>query len=106
LSIQQSKGESEDCAFGTSSDHRVDRFEEALQIIVPLLRAGQVDFEGRYYQARGCELRPGGPPILIGAKGPRMLRLTATYADLWNAEGPLRRSEEIIPLRAALVGTG
>jgi alkanesulfonate monooxygenase SsuD/methylene tetrahydromethanopterin reductase-like flavin-dependent oxidoreductase (luciferase family) len=96
----------EDRAFGAQSDHRVDRFEEALQIIVPLLRMGQVDFEGKYYQARGCELRPrgprpGGPPILIGAKGPRMLRLAATYADLWNAEGPMRRPEEIIPLRAS-----
>src|SRR5437763_8270703 len=96
----------EDRAFGLPSDHRVDRFEEALQIIVPLLRTGHVDFEGRYYQARNCELqprgpRPGGPPILIGAKGPRMLRLAATYADLWNAEGPLRRPEEIIPLRAS-----
>jgi alkanesulfonate monooxygenase SsuD/methylene tetrahydromethanopterin reductase-like flavin-dependent oxidoreductase (luciferase family) len=93
-------------AFGFPSDHRVDRFEEALQIIVPLLHEGHVDFQGRYEQARGAELRPrgprpGGPPILIGAKGPRMLRLAATYADLWNAEGPLRRPEEIIPLRAA-----
>jgi alkanesulfonate monooxygenase SsuD/methylene tetrahydromethanopterin reductase-like flavin-dependent oxidoreductase (luciferase family) len=99
-------GGREDRAFGVKSDHRVDRFEEALQIIVPLLRSGHVDFEGRYYQARDCELRPrgprsGGPPIMIGAKGPRMLRLAATYADLWNAEGPLHRPEEIIPLRAA-----
>ena len=93
----------EDAAFGAPSDHRVDRFEEALQIIVPLLRTGYVNFAGRYYQARDCELRPrgprpGGPPILIGAKGPRMLRLAATYADLWNAQGPLHRPEEFIPL--------
>ena len=93
-------------AFDMKSDHRVDRFEEALQIIVPLLRTGRVDFEGKYYQVQGCELRPrgprpDGPPILIGAKGPRMLRLAATYADLWNAEGPMRGPEEIIPLRAA-----
>ena len=87
-------------AFDIKSDHRVDRFEEALQIIVPLLRTGRVDFAGTYYQARECELlprgpRPGGPPILIGAKGPRMLSLAATYADLWNAEGPVRGPEEI-----------
>jgi len=93
-------------AFDMKSDHRVDRFEEALQIIVPLLRTGRVDFEGKYYQVQGCELRPrgprpNGPPILIGAKGPRMLRLAATYADLWNADGPMRGPEEIIPLRAA-----
>lgn len=96
----------ENRAFGSPSDHRVARFEEALQIIVPLLRTGQVDFEGKYYQARDCELRPrgprpDGPPILIGAKGPRMLHLAALYADLWNAEGPLRRPEEIVPLRVS-----
>lgn len=96
----------EDRAFGYPSDHRVDRFEEALQIIVPLLRTGHVNFEGRYYQARDCELRPRGPrpngmPILVGAKGPRMLRLAATYADLVNAEGPMRRPEEFVPLRVA-----
>ncbi len=84
----------------------MEREEEALQITVPLLRTGHVDFEGKYYQARDCELRPcgprpGGPPIMIGAKGPRMLRLAATYADLWNAEGPLHRPEEIVPLRAS-----
>lgn len=96
----------ENQAFDIKSDHRVDRFEGALQIIVPLLRTGQVDFAGKYYQARDCELRPrgprpGGPPILIGAKGPRMLRLAASYADIWNAEGPMRQPGEIIPLRVS-----
>lgn len=76
-------------AFGYPFDHRVGRFEEALQIIVPLLREGHVDFEGRYYMARDCELRPrgprsGGPPIWIGGKRPRMLRLVARYADAHN----------------------
>jgi alkanesulfonate monooxygenase SsuD/methylene tetrahydromethanopterin reductase-like flavin-dependent oxidoreductase (luciferase family) len=96
----------EDRAFGIKSDHRVDRFEEALQIIVPLLRSGRVDFAGKYYQAQDCELRPrgprpAGPLIMIGAKGPRMLRLAATYANLWNVQGPLRQPEEVIPLRSA-----
>jgi probable F420-dependent oxidoreductase len=76
-------------AFGMPFDHRVDRFDEALQILRPLLRDGRVDFAGRYYQARNCEdlprgPRPGGPPLLVGGEGPRMLRLTAQYADLWN----------------------
>ena len=47
-------------AFGFPFDHRVSRFEEALQIIVPLLRQGHVDFQGRYYQARQCELLAAG----------------------------------------------
>lgn len=92
-------------AFGLPNDHRVSRFEEALKIIAPLLREGKVDFEGRFYQARECELQPRGPhpegpPILMGAKGPRMLRLAASYADLWNAEGPMRQPEDVRPLSA------
>jgi probable F420-dependent oxidoreductase len=77
-------------AFGLPFDHRVDRFEEALQILKPLLRQGHVDFEGRYYQARNCEIVPRGPrlegpPLMVGSEGgPRMLKLTAQYADLWN----------------------
>lgn len=76
-------------AFGYPFDHRVSRFEEALQIIRPLLKTGQVDFAGRYYTVRDCEIaprspRPGGPPLWIGAAAPRMLRLTAQYADGWN----------------------
>jgi alkanesulfonate monooxygenase SsuD/methylene tetrahydromethanopterin reductase-like flavin-dependent oxidoreductase (luciferase family) len=82
--------EAEYRAFGFPFDHRVSRFEEALRIVHALLRDGRVDFAGRYHRARECELhprgpRPGGPPILIGSIGPRMLSLLARYADLWNA---------------------
>lgn len=78
-------------AFGFAWGRPIGRFEEALQIIVPLLRDGRVDFVGEHYSARDCELLPRGPrskgpPILIGAlgTGPRMLRLVARYADMWN----------------------
>jgi alkanesulfonate monooxygenase SsuD/methylene tetrahydromethanopterin reductase-like flavin-dependent oxidoreductase (luciferase family) len=100
--------EPEHRAFGYPFDHQVDRFEEALQIILPLLREGHVDFEGRYYAARDCEMRPRGPrpegpPVLIGAlgTGPRMLGLTARYADLWNGWLTWGRSwpDAIPPLR-------
>src|ERR1051326_2719433 len=47
-------------AFGLPFDHRVGRFEEALQILQPLLHAGQVDFAGQYYQARHCDIVPRG----------------------------------------------
>jgi alkanesulfonate monooxygenase SsuD/methylene tetrahydromethanopterin reductase-like flavin-dependent oxidoreductase (luciferase family) len=77
-------------AFGLPFDHRVDRLEEALQILKPLLRDGRVDFAGRYYQARDCEdlprgPRPDGPPLMVGGVGPRVLSLGARYADLWNS---------------------
>ena len=76
-------------AFGYPFDHRVSRFEEAIQIVHGLLRQGHVDFAGKYHQARDCELRPrgprkNGPPIMIGSIRPRMLGLLARYADSWN----------------------
>jgi alkanesulfonate monooxygenase SsuD/methylene tetrahydromethanopterin reductase-like flavin-dependent oxidoreductase (luciferase family) len=78
-------------AFGLPFDHKVDRLEEALQILRPLLREGRVDFTGRYYRAQDCEdvprgPRPDGPPLMVGGGvGPRMLGLVARYADLWNS---------------------
>ena len=82
--------EPEYLAFGYPFDHRVSRFAEAIAIIHGLLRHGHVDFEGAYYVARDCELRPrgprpNGPPIMIGSTAPRMLGLLARYGDIWNA---------------------
>lgn len=76
-------------AFGYPFDHRVGRFEEALQIIPPLLRGESVTFSGKYYEVDNCLITPLGPrpdgiPLMIGAGRPRMMRLTAEYADLWN----------------------
>jgi alkanesulfonate monooxygenase SsuD/methylene tetrahydromethanopterin reductase-like flavin-dependent oxidoreductase (luciferase family) len=76
--------------FGFPFDHRVSRFEEAFTIIATLLREGAIDFDGRFYQARDCALvprsaRPGGPPILIGSNGPRMLRIALPHAAAWNS---------------------
>jgi alkanesulfonate monooxygenase SsuD/methylene tetrahydromethanopterin reductase-like flavin-dependent oxidoreductase (luciferase family) len=76
-------------AFGLPEDHVHGRFEDAVQIIVPLLRNGRADFEGTYHAARDLEHRPVGPrpgriPIMIGAKGPKMLRLAALHADIWS----------------------
>jgi alkanesulfonate monooxygenase SsuD/methylene tetrahydromethanopterin reductase-like flavin-dependent oxidoreductase (luciferase family) len=74
-------------AFGYPTDHRVSRFEEALRIIGPLLRGERVTLAGRWYQVRDAVLRPPPDrpiPILVAAKGRRMLRLTARYADAWN----------------------
>ena len=82
--------EAEFRAYGFPYDHRVDRFEEAFTIIRMLLREGAIDFDGRWYQIRDCELlprgpRPNGPPLMIGSNGPRMLRATVPYVDSWNS---------------------
>jgi alkanesulfonate monooxygenase SsuD/methylene tetrahydromethanopterin reductase-like flavin-dependent oxidoreductase (luciferase family) len=97
-------------AFGYPFDHLGARFEEALTIITTLLREGAVDFAGQYYAARDCELRPratrpGGPPIMVAGKtGPRMLRLAAERADLWNSWIVFARSnpDAIPPIRNQL----
>lgn len=80
--------ETEYRAFGFPYDHRVSRFEEAFTIVRTLLREGAIDFAGTYYQARDCELlprpRPGGPPLLVGSVGERMLRIALPHVDAWN----------------------
>ena len=76
-------------AFGLPEDHVIGRFEEAAELIVPLLRGGRATLDGTYHVARDLEQRPVGPrpgriPILIGAKGPKMLHVAARYADIWS----------------------
>ncbi|MGZ3625106.1 MAG: LLM class flavin-dependent oxidoreductase [Ktedonobacteraceae bacterium] len=76
-------------AFGYPFDHLASRFDEAMQIIVPLLREGHVDFHGQYYEVSNCVLRPrgpspAGPRILVAGRRPRMLQLIARDADAWN----------------------
>lgn len=83
--------EPEFSAFGVPFDHLGSRFADGIEIIAPLVRGGRVDYSGQYYQAPNCSILPPGPrqgkggiPILIGGRGPRMLRLTAQFADAWN----------------------
>ncbi len=76
-------------AFGLPEDRVVGRFAEAVEIIVPLLRGGHAGFEGTFHAARDLEQRPTGPrpgriPIMLGAKGPRMLEIAARHADIWS----------------------
>ncbi len=81
--------ETEFAAFGFPFDHRISRFSEAFTIIRTLLREGAIDFAGEFFTVRDCELvprpRPGGPPLLIGSSGPRMLEIAAPHVDSWNA---------------------
>src|SRR4051794_29056686 len=99
--------ETEFRAYGYPFDHRVDRFEEAFTIIRTLLREGAIDFDGRWYQARDCELLPrgpraNGPPLMIGSKGPRMLRATMAHAHSWNSwyNDIGNRPDGVAPLRS------
>jgi len=76
-------------AFGFAYDRRVSRFEEAMAIIVPLLRTGGTTFHGEFYDVEDCVLDPGpvregGPPIMLGSNSPRMLSIGLPVADSWN----------------------
>jgi probable F420-dependent oxidoreductase len=103
-------------AFDFPFDHRVGRFEEGLEIVLPLLRDGEVAFTGTWHRAETPLLPPGpregGPPILIAGKAPRMLRLVARHADAWNAAwfGPPDTASEldarVTRLRAACEAEG
>lgn len=90
LGIGAGGNEAESRAYGydySSNKTRVEQLEEALQIIRALWSQEQVTFSGVHYRVDGavCEPRPNPPPpIMIGAFRPKMLRITAQYADEWN----------------------
>ena len=68
---------------------RVDRFEEAVQLITMLMSQDRTTFEGKHYQLHDARLQPPPIqkpriPILIAAHRPRMLRIAARYADQWD----------------------
>ncbi|HLX35441.1 MAG TPA: LLM class flavin-dependent oxidoreductase [Candidatus Limnocylindrales bacterium] len=76
-------------AFGLPEDRIFDRFDEALQVMVPLLREGKATFEGQYHAARDLPQIPHGPrpnriPLMLGVLGPRGQRLAAKHADIWS----------------------
>ncbi|MFM7045921.1 MAG: LLM class flavin-dependent oxidoreductase [Ilumatobacteraceae bacterium] len=76
-------------AFGLPFDHRVDRFEEAFHVVRRLLAGEAVDHRGRYYALDHCVIDPpparlGGPPLMVGSIGPRMLGITLPHVQMWN----------------------
>jgi alkanesulfonate monooxygenase SsuD/methylene tetrahydromethanopterin reductase-like flavin-dependent oxidoreductase (luciferase family) len=100
-------------AFGYPSDHRVSRLEEALEIVVPLLSGETVSYTGRYHRVADAVLLPPPDrriPLLVAGNGPRILRLTAHYAEAWNTAwfaGPDKRlRERVTALDTALDEAG
>lgn len=69
---------------------RVSRFEEAIQIVRGLRDDVSTTLHGSHYSVTDapCSPKPvGALPLLVGTGSPRMLRLTARWADEWNTWG-------------------
>ena len=69
---------------------RVDRFEEAVEMITLLMSQERTTYHGRHYQLDDARLQPPPVqqpriPLLIAAHRPRMLRIAARYADQWDS---------------------
>ena len=77
----------------------VDRYAEALDLLDRYLRNDITSFEGAFYTLREAPNRPAPvqqprPPLVLGAHGPRMIRLAARYADTWNSRGTPQEMRE------------
>jgi F420-dependent oxidoreductase-like protein len=91
----------------------VGRFREAVEIVDMMLRQDLTTYHGTYYQLNNAPMRPlpiqkPRPPIMIGAKKPKMLELCARYADTWNSSGgsveEMRERNEILNEACERVG--
>jgi alkanesulfonate monooxygenase SsuD/methylene tetrahydromethanopterin reductase-like flavin-dependent oxidoreductase (luciferase family) len=93
---------------------RMDRFEEACQVMIGLLSQETTDFEGKFYHLKGARNEPKGPqkphpPICIGGSGEkRTLRITAQYAQHWNYVGgppeEFARKRDVLAAHCADIG--
>ena len=74
---------------------RIDRLEEALDVIVGLFGDAPCTFEGDHYQVAALDGLPKPvqrphPPLFIGGGSPRVLRLAGTRADIAGINASLR----------------
>lgn len=93
-----------------SAKVRVDRFAEAIEIISRLRTEERVDFAGEHLTLMSAPLSPkpiGSLPLVVGTSGPRMLRLTARWADGWNTwADPAAAATRLEEFHAACVAEG
>ena len=86
---------------GLSYDKPVRHLREYLTVLRSLIEDGEIDFTGEVFSVRSSLQVPGATPcpILVGALGPMMLRVTGELADgtiTWMA-GPRTISGHVVP---------
>jgi probable F420-dependent oxidoreductase len=75
---------------------RIDRLEEALDVLEGLFRPGPFSYQGKHFQISDLDglpkpvQQPDGPPVLIGGGGRRVLRLAARRADIVGVNPAVR----------------
>jgi alkanesulfonate monooxygenase SsuD/methylene tetrahydromethanopterin reductase-like flavin-dependent oxidoreductase (luciferase family) len=95
LGIGAGWAEEEYRAYGYGYPSRKDRLEqlaEALQIIRAMWTSSPATFHGTHYQIESawCVPQPNPvPPIMVGSPGPKVMRITARYADGWSWDAPM-----------------
>ncbi|HET7036851.1 MAG TPA: LLM class flavin-dependent oxidoreductase [Thermomicrobiaceae bacterium] len=95
-----------------SLGERISRLGESCRVLKLLWTEEEASFSGRYYQLDHARpaiwpLQRPHPPITIGGKGDRVLRVTARYADRWNYIGPFEGFVEAVArLRATCEQVG
>jgi F420-dependent oxidoreductase-like protein len=109
---QQNEHEAYGIPFYTMRE-RLERLDEACEVIRSLWTQRRSDFKGRYYQLSDAPLDPKPvqkphPELMIGGGGERVtLRIVARHADHWNVWGGpmvLERKGKILDEHCAAVG--
>jgi F420-dependent oxidoreductase-like protein len=90
--------------FGSGFGERLDRLDEAVELVRGMLRGDEPSARGRFYHAQSVRNDPPplqpALPILIGGGGERKtLATVARYADAWNVGGTpdvVRHKDEVL----------